>query len=65
MLPPAAQWTPEQVRGDGQKGERIAEIGLGLAIIRDVAKISCDGGALEEREDPGGRLVRLRLPAAN
>ncbi|MCI1142344.1 hypothetical protein MOP88_08565 [Sphingomonas sp. WKB10] len=45
--------------------ERIAGTGLGLAIIRDVAEISYDGGALEESEDLGGLLVRLRLPAAN
>ena len=65
MLPPAAQWTPEQVRGDGGKWERIAGTGLGLAIILDVAEIYGGTVALEESEDLGGLLVRLRLPAAN
>ncbi len=65
MLPPAAQWTPEQVRGDGCEGGRVAGTGLGLAIIRNVAEILSGTVALEEREDLGGLLVRLRLPAAN
>ncbi|MGA1799799.1 HAMP domain-containing sensor histidine kinase [Sphingomonas sp. 4RDLI-65] len=39
--------------------------GLGLAIVRDVAEIYEGNVALEESEDLGGLLVRLRLPAAN
>ena len=38
--------------------------GLGLAIVRDVAEIYDGSIALEESEDLGGLLVRLRLPAA-
>jgi signal transduction histidine kinase len=38
--------------------------GLGLAIVRDVAQIYGGSVALEESEDLGGLLVRLRLPAA-
>ena len=38
--------------------------GLGLAIVRDVAEIYGGSVALEESEDLGGVLVRLRLPAA-
>ncbi len=38
--------------------------GLGLAIVRDVAEIYGGGITLEESEDLGGLLVRLRLPAA-
>lgn len=38
--------------------------GLGLAIVRDVAEIYGATVALEESEDLGGLLVRLRLPAA-
>ena len=37
--------------------------GLGLAIVRDVAEIYGGSIGLEEREDLGGLLVRLRLPA--
>jgi signal transduction histidine kinase len=37
--------------------------GLGLAIVRDVAEIYGGGVVLEESEDLGGLLVRLRLPA--
>ncbi|MGB3320507.1 MAG: ATP-binding protein, partial [Sphingopyxis granuli] len=37
--------------------------GLGLAIVRDVAEIYGGSVALEESEDLGGALVRLRLPA--
>ncbi|MDB5736527.1 MAG: hypothetical protein JWO65_195, partial [Sphingomonas bacterium] len=36
--------------------------GLGLAIVRDVAEIYGGTVALEESEDLGGLLVRLRLP---
>ncbi|WP_093666139.1 sensor histidine kinase [Sphingomonas gellani] len=38
--------------------------GLGLAIVRDVAEIYGGTVALEESEDLGGLMVRLRLPAA-
>jgi signal transduction histidine kinase len=38
--------------------------GLGLAIVRDVAEIYGGTVALEESEDLGGLLVRLRLPGA-
>jgi signal transduction histidine kinase len=38
--------------------------GLGLAIVRDVAEIYGGTVTLEESEDLGGLLVRLRLPAA-
>jgi signal transduction histidine kinase len=38
--------------------------GLGLAIVRDVAEIYEGTVSLEESEDLGGTLVRLRLPAA-
>jgi len=38
--------------------------GLGLAIVRDVAEIYGGTVALEESEDLGGLLIRLRLPAA-
>jgi signal transduction histidine kinase len=37
--------------------------GLGLAIVRDVAHIYGGSASLEESEDLGGLLVRLRLPA--
>ncbi|MBY9064320.1 HAMP domain-containing histidine kinase [Sphingomonas yunnanensis] len=39
--------------------------GLGLAIVRDVAEIYDGTVALEESEDLGGLLVRLRLPMAS
>ncbi len=39
--------------------------GLGLAIVRDVAEIYEGTVTLEESEDLGGLLVRLRLPAAS
>ena len=38
--------------------------GLGLAIVRDVAEIYEGTVTLEESEDLGGLLVRLRLPLA-
>ena len=38
--------------------------GLGLAIVRDVAEIYGGSVTLEESEDLGGLLVRLRLPIA-
>jgi signal transduction histidine kinase len=37
--------------------------GLGLAIVRDVAEIYGGTVTMEESEDLGGLLVRLRLPA--
>ncbi|MET0371550.1 MAG: HAMP domain-containing sensor histidine kinase [Sphingobium sp.] len=37
--------------------------GLGLAIVRDVAEIYGGSVTLEESEDLGGLLVRLKLPA--
>lgn len=39
--------------------------GLGLAIVRDVAEIYDGTVTLEESEDLGGLMVRLRLPAAS
>jgi len=39
--------------------------GLGLAIVRDVAEIYGGSVVLEESEDLGGLLVRLKLPRAN
>jgi signal transduction histidine kinase len=39
--------------------------GLGLAIVRDVAEIYGGSISLEESEDMGGVLARLRLPAAS
>ena len=38
--------------------------GLGLAIVRDVAEIYDGNVTLEESEDLGGLMVRLRLPKA-
>ncbi len=38
--------------------------GLGLAIVRDVAEIYQGSVGLEESDDLGGLMVRLRLPAA-
>ena len=38
--------------------------GLGLAIVRDVAEIYGGSVSLDESEDLGGLLARLRLPAA-
>ena len=37
--------------------------GLGLSIVKDVAEIYGGSIGLEESEDLGGLLVRLRLPA--
>jgi len=39
--------------------------GLGLAIVRDVAEIYGGSVSLEESEDLGGLLARLRLPVAS
>jgi signal transduction histidine kinase len=38
--------------------------GLGLAIVRDVARIYEGSVSLEESEDLGGLLARLKLPTA-
>ena len=38
--------------------------GLGLAIVRDVAEIYGGSIDLEESEDLGGLLARLKLPLA-
>jgi signal transduction histidine kinase len=38
--------------------------GLGLAIVRDVAQIYGGTVLLEESEDLGGLLARLKLPVA-
>ncbi len=50
------------------RGERLDTgkpgTGLGLAIVRDVAEIYGGTVGLEESEDMGGLLARLRLPAA-
>jgi signal transduction histidine kinase len=50
------------------RGERLDTdkpgTGLGLAIVRDVAEIYGGAVTLDESEDLGGLLVRLRLPAA-
>ncbi len=61
---------PEEERGRiFDRGVRLDTgkpgTGLGLAIVRDVAEIYEGTVALEESEDLGGLLVRLRLPAAN
>lgn len=42
----------------------IPGTGLGLAIVRDVAEIYQGSVRLEESEDLGGLLARLRLPTA-
>ena len=38
--------------------------GLGLAIVRDVIEIYDGTITLDESEDLGGLMVRVRLPAA-
>lgn len=60
---------PEAERGTiFERGARLDTgkpgTGLGLAIVRDVAEIYAGSVRLEESEDLGGLLVRLRLPAA-
>ena len=76
-----AGWVEVQVEDDGRgipealrtaifdRGVRLdlekPGTGLGLAIVRDVAEIYGGSVTLEESEDLGGLLARLRLPAAN
>jgi signal transduction histidine kinase len=60
---------PEQERASMfDRGARLDTdkpgTGLGLAIVRDVAEIYSGSVHLEESEDLGGLLVRLRLPLA-
>jgi signal transduction histidine kinase len=60
---------PQEQRGDlFVRGARLDTnkpgTGLGLAIVRDVAKIYGGTVELDESEDLGGLLVRLRLPRA-
>jgi signal transduction histidine kinase len=60
---------PEARRGEiFERGARLDTgkpgTGLGLAIVRDVAQIYGGSVTLEESEDLGGLLVRLRLPSA-
>jgi signal transduction histidine kinase len=58
---------PEAQRGElFSRGARLDTnkpgTGLGLAIVRDVAQIYGGGVELDQSEDLGGLLVRLRLP---
>jgi signal transduction histidine kinase len=60
---------PEEDRGKlFSRGERLDTskpgTGLGLAIVRDVAEIYGGSVSLEESEDLGGLMARLRLPLA-
>jgi len=60
---------PESQRGDlFSRGARLDTnkpgTGLGLAIVRDVTGIYGGSVELDESEDLGGLLVRLRLPRA-
>jgi signal transduction histidine kinase len=60
---------PEEERGRiFDRGARLDTgkpgTGLGLAIVRDVAEIYGGGVSLDESEDLGGLLVKLRLPRA-
>jgi signal transduction histidine kinase len=60
---------PERQRGDlFVRGARLDTnkpgTGLGLAIVRDVARIYGGSVELDESEDLGGLLVRLKLPRA-
>ena len=60
---------PEERRGElFTRGARLDTTGkpgtgLGLAIVRDVAEIYGGSVSLEESEDLGGLLARLKLPA--
>ena len=60
---PEAQRTPIFDRGARLDLDKPGT-GLGLAIVRDVAEIYGGAVTLEESEDLGGLLARLRLPAA-
>ena len=76
----APDWVGIEIGGDGagipraerealfDRGARLDTgkpgTGLGLAIVRDVAEIYQGSIRLEESEDLGGVLARLRLPAA-
>ena len=60
---------PEEQRGDlFARGARLDTnkpgTGLGLAIVRDVTQIYGGSVELDESEDLGGLLVRLKLPRA-
>jgi signal transduction histidine kinase len=60
---------PEEQRGKlFERGARLDTgkpgTGLGLAIVRDVIEIYDGTISLEESEDLGGLMVRVRLPAA-
>jgi signal transduction histidine kinase len=60
---------PAEARGNlFERGARLDTgkpgTGLGLAIVRDVVQIYSGTISLEESEDLGGLLVRVRLPAA-
>lgn len=78
--PKGTAWVDVVVEDDGkgipeEERERIFDrgvrldsgkpgTGLGLAIVRDVAEIYGGTVELQESEDLGGLLVRLRLPSA-
>ena len=78
--PKGSAWVDILVEDDGrgipeEERERIFDrgvrldtgkpgTGLGLAIVRDVAEIYGGSVDLQESEDLGGLLVRLRLPSA-
>jgi len=80
VKPPAEGFVEIEVEDDGpgipeseragifDRGARLDTdkpgTGLGLAIVRDVAQIYGGSISLEESEDLGGLLARLRLPAA-
>ena len=49
---------------DDSPSRQYGGTGLGLAIVRDVAEIYDGTVSLEESEDLGGLLARLKLPEA-